>query len=47
MTLTWPTFGAAAHRVDVLRRNYGIWPGIICRAGGTCRLTHDPEVTHG
>ena len=47
MTLTWPTFGAAAHRVETLQARYGVWPGIICHRDGTCTLTCDPQVTNG
>lgn len=42
MTGTYATFDRAAARVETLKGS-GIWPGITCRADGTCSLTYDPD----
>lgn len=43
MTYSWE---GAVRRVNVLRREYGIWPGIVACVGGW-RLTFDPPLMLG
>lgn len=43
MTGHYPTYAAAATRVDRLVRDLGCWPGIVTHPDGSCDLTCDPE----
>jgi hypothetical protein len=41
---TYPTELKAYMRVKILRRRYGVWPGIILCDDGSYRLTFDPQL---
>ena len=41
---TYPNEEAAFKAVDSLRKNEGIWPGVVLHADGSCSLTRsDPR----
>lgn len=42
MKIIHETWESAFARAEQLRKNHGIWPGIITLAGGGYRLTYDP-----
>ena len=37
----------AVARVETLKREFGIWPGIVLLADGRCVLTYDPPTMLG